>query len=224
MRRDAGLRHFERLYAASDDPWNCRESAYERAKFADTLAHLPRPRYRRALEVGCSIGVLTDHLATRADRVLGIDASPRAIRLARAGRRRAGVAFRRARVPAEWPAGGFDLCVLSEVLYYLTPQERRQLTARLARAAVVDVVLVNWRGATGTPWSGDEAAADIVRRARHRGFVAATTARPDYRVDVLRRAAGDGTRRLVPGWDRQRGNAASFADEIHLHGDDGCDI
>jgi SAM-dependent methyltransferase len=191
------VRHFERLYASSDDPWNYRGSAYEQAKYADTLAHLPRPRYRRALEVGCAIGVLTEHLAGRAGRVLGVDVSPRAIRLARAGRRRAGVGFRIARVPAEWPAGGFDLCVLSEVLYYLAPAERRRLAARLTRAPATDVVLVNWRGETGTPWSGEEAAADFVALARARGFAARTTERQAYRIDVLRILEHAGTDRVA---------------------------
>jgi SAM-dependent methyltransferase len=201
VRHGARVRHFERLYASSDDPWNYRGSAYEHAKYADTLRHLPRARYRRAVEVGCAIGVLTDQLAARAERVLGIDPATRAIRLARAGRRRSNVDFRVGRVPPDWPAGAFDLCVLSEVLYYLSPAERRRLALRLVRQPAADVVLVNWRGETGTPWSGADAADDVAARLRAHGFAATTTERPGYRIDVLRRVSGAGTATGLSRWE-----------------------
>ena len=51
--------YFEDLYAADIDPWKFASSGYEREKYAQTLAALPEARYPRALEVGCSIGVLT---------------------------------------------------------------------------------------------------------------------------------------------------------------------
>ena len=52
--------YFEGVYANSADPWNFETSEYEAAKYADTLACLPRERFTSALEVGCSIGVLTE--------------------------------------------------------------------------------------------------------------------------------------------------------------------
>ena len=51
--------YFDRMYAESDDPWRFETSEYERRKYAATLAALPRARYENALEIGCSIGVLT---------------------------------------------------------------------------------------------------------------------------------------------------------------------
>ena len=44
-------------------PGNLRPVAYEREKYDLTLAALPEARYASALEVGCSIGVLTHDLA-----------------------------------------------------------------------------------------------------------------------------------------------------------------
>jgi len=64
--------YFDALYAASPDPWAFETSAYERAKYAATLDALPARRYRRALEVGCSIGVLTRQLADRCDIKISI--------------------------------------------------------------------------------------------------------------------------------------------------------
>ena len=57
--------YFDSLYAAEADPWAFATSDYEREKYAATLAALPRPHYARALEIGCSIGVLTRMLAGR---------------------------------------------------------------------------------------------------------------------------------------------------------------
>src|SRR4051812_50160637 len=58
-------RYFDELYAGERDPWEFETSAYEQAKYDATLAALPRPLYRRGLEIGCSIGVLTARLAGR---------------------------------------------------------------------------------------------------------------------------------------------------------------
>ena len=66
---------FERLYAAEPDPWGFETSAYERAKYDATIAALPPGPISTALEVGCSIGVLTERLARRCDRLLAVDVS-----------------------------------------------------------------------------------------------------------------------------------------------------
>src|ERR1700760_3882066 len=111
-------KYFDDLYAANSDPWNFVASPYEQAKYALTLDAMPKPLYRLALEVGCSIGVLTRALASRCDVVLGIDAAETP--LAEATRRCAdlpNVRFERMFVPDEWPDGAFGLIVLSEVIY-----------------------------------------------------------------------------------------------------------
>lgn len=154
--------YFDRLYAAGDDPWGFASRWYEQRKYALTMASLPRPRYRSAFEPGCSIGVLTAALADRCDRLLAVDQVAAAVgaarhRLAAAGA--AGVEVAVATVPDDWPAGPFDLLVLSEVAYYFDEPELRDLLAVAidSLADDADVVAVHWRGETDYPLSGDEA-------------------------------------------------------------------
>ena len=193
MNRAAGslpAGYFEALYARDPDPWRFMESGYEREKYAATLAALPRPSYARALEVGCSIGVLTHDLAPRCTALLALDAARAPLAAARA--RCAGlpqVVFRRMQVPHDWPTGAvpFDLILLSEVVYYLDAMDVTRLAAHVGASLAPggDVLLVHWTGETNYPLSGDEAAecfiaaapfADIMRQGR--------TER--YRLDLLR--------------------------------------
>jgi SAM-dependent methyltransferase len=121
--------YFQQIYDRERDPWKFETSAYEREKYGITLGNLPRERYQNGLEVGCSIGVLTEQLASRCDRLLGLDVSDRAIEEAQV--RCAGlehVVFEKKQFPDELPEGSFDLVVVSEVAYYWQ-------AADLARAA-----------------------------------------------------------------------------------------
>lgn len=195
-RPDASLPadYFETLYARDPDPWGFASRDYERDKYAATLAALPRPRYAAALEVGCSIGVLTRRLADRCDRLLALDAAEAPLAAARERVADAPwVEVRRARVPEDWPAGEgpFDLILLSEVLYYFDPGDLARVAARVGASLRPggDAVLVHWLPETDYPLSGDaatalflEAAAGSLRPLPER---AARTDR--YRLDVLRR-------------------------------------
>jgi hypothetical protein len=51
--------YFDRMYADSQDPWDFAGRWYEQRKRALTMASLPRARFRRAFEPGCSIGQLS---------------------------------------------------------------------------------------------------------------------------------------------------------------------
>ncbi len=73
---------FETLYRTNLDPWDYETSGYEQDKYRMTLAALPRERYRNTVEIGCSIAVLGERLAGRADRYLGLDVSPTAVEAA----------------------------------------------------------------------------------------------------------------------------------------------
>jgi SAM-dependent methyltransferase len=159
--------YFEAIYARDPDPWRFADSAYERAKYDATLAALPRPRYARALEVGCSIGVLTQDLAPRCDALLALDAAEAPLEAART--RCAGlpqIAFQTMLVPGDWPvdAAPFDLILLSEVVYYLDPADVVRLAGRVrdTLAPGGEVLLVHWTGATDYPLSGDEAAGRFI--------------------------------------------------------------
>ncbi|WP_207208482.1 class I SAM-dependent DNA methyltransferase [Nocardioides glacieisoli] len=177
----------DRVHRDSDDPWDV-DSSYERRKRALTLAALPREHYGRALEVGCSVGALAVDLATRCDHLLALDASPAAIDLAR--RRTAEVEHvdvRLARIPAEWPDGRFDLVSISEVGYFLAPEELAEVVVRVRDALTDDghLLLCHWRHAiVGWPLDG----ADV-----HDAFLAAGAQvlvehrEPDFLLHVLAR-------------------------------------
>ena len=75
---------FDEKYARDPDPWGFTSSPYELTRYATLLRALEGRRFRHAFEPGCSIGVLTDRLATLCTRVDALDISPRAIELARA--------------------------------------------------------------------------------------------------------------------------------------------
>ena len=164
-RASLGPEYFEALYAADPDPWRFATSAYEREKYAATIAALPRRRFASGFEIGCSIGVLTRRLAAHCDRLLAVDVAEAALAQARAGC--AGlpdVAIRRMRIPDEWPEGRFDLILFSEVLYYLAPDAIIRAAAR-ARAALSPggiVLLVHYILATNYPCSGDEASETFI--------------------------------------------------------------
>jgi SAM-dependent methyltransferase len=157
--RDRGF--FDALYTADPDPWRFATSAYEAKKYAASLAAVDDRRYRAGLEIGCSIGVLSAQIAPLCDSFLGLDISEKPLEAARA--RCASIASARflcGRAPADWPEGGLDLVILSEVLYFLSAEDIRATAARV-RASLLPggrVLLINWLGSEETPQPGDWAA------------------------------------------------------------------
>ena len=182
---------FDAMFSESEDPWRFESSWYEQRKRAVTLAALPRQQLGRVLEVGCSTGVLTADLASRATTVLGTDLSEQAVRRARqrfAGREE--VTISRMRSPQQWPAGSFDLVVLSEVGYFWQPEELQVALARSAASLSTDglLLLCHWRHAVqGWPLDGDAVHAAALALPGLRCVVSHVEA--DFRLDVL--AAGD---------------------------------
>lgn len=136
---------FDAHYDRKPEGWDFDGSWYERRKRAVTLAALPRERYRAALEVGCATGVLTAALTDRAEDVLGTDIA--AAPLARARDRAPRARFLQAAVPEEWPAGSWDLVVLSEIGYYLSPTDLDRTIDHVLASLADDGVLVacHWR-------------------------------------------------------------------------------
>ena len=143
--------YFDALYARDPDPWGFRIRPYEAAKYDDTVAALEGRRFRRGVEIGCSIGELTGRLGPACDALLGVDIAEAA--LAQARRRNADaphIQFARMTIPAQVPPGRFDLIVLSEVLYYFSVED----LARVARwvCGVLEpggaALLVHWLGET----------------------------------------------------------------------------
>ena len=189
-------RYFEDIYARTIDPWGFRTSPYERGKYEATLGILPRPRYRSALEVGCSIGVFTALLADRCGAVLALDTSPSALGEARAANAdRPGVAFREATLPRDFPEGRYDLIVLSEVLYYFGAADRAAVAAWTKAALAADgvVLLVHWLGETPDyPFTGEGAVEAFLTAAGPELTTDRRWRRDLYRMDRRRRTGGGG--------------------------------
>ncbi|MFT8243473.1 class I SAM-dependent DNA methyltransferase [Roseomonas sp. BN140053] len=183
--------YFDELYAQNPDPYHFATNPYEHEKYAATLEALPRPRYASALEIGCSIGVLTAMLAPRCDRLLSLDAAEAAVVQARSRVTDfPGAEVRTARVPEQWPQGRFDLILISEVLYYFGHDDLRRLAALTTEALQPggDCVLVHWLPETDPayPLVGDEAVNSFLQAAA--GLQPVSDSRNDlYRLDVLRR-------------------------------------
>lgn len=178
--------YFEDLYAASEDPWDFATSDYEREKYDRTLTALGGRRFDRALEAGCSIGVFTEKLAPYCNELLAIDASQKAIALARERLSDTpNVRVERRTLPEETPEGYFDLIVASEILYYL---DRPTMLAALKKLEGVlapggSLLAVHWRRETRTyPLQGDEVHELIFSHTRLTRTREEAT--PDYRLDL----------------------------------------
>jgi SAM-dependent methyltransferase len=155
-----GPDYFAKTYAGSDDPWQLATRWYEQRKYALTVAALPVARYRRGLEAGCSVGVLTRLLARRCELLLAVDVAEAAV--GAASRRVADlthVTVEQRALPDEWPAGSFDLVVISEVGYYFSPSDFETLMESAAGALepAGTLILVHWRHpVTDYPRGGDD--------------------------------------------------------------------
>lgn len=186
--------YFDALYSNDPDPWKFETSDYEAGKYAATLAALPRQTYRHALEVGCSIGVLTQDLAARCNRLLAIDVAEAALASARTRTQHLPhVQFACRTFPGDiaqdTPADGFDLIMLSEMLYYLDAPAlmRAARTTRQIAAPGADVLLVHWLGPTPDyPLTGDSAAEAFIDALRPAAAVMLQSRARDYRIDLLR--------------------------------------
>jgi SAM-dependent methyltransferase len=139
---------FDHLYR-QPDPFGYASRWYEQRKRDLLLAMLPRPRFHRGWELGCSTGVLTRLLAQRCDAMLGTDISPRAVAQAKAGGVPTNLAFECSVQPHQWPAGRFDLIVFSEVGYYLDAATLGTLARRLVESRDVaregGLIACHWR-------------------------------------------------------------------------------
>ncbi|MBD2234700.1 SAM-dependent methyltransferase [Phormidium tenue] len=183
---------FDTLYQADPDPWRFETSDYEAAKYAATLAALPKPRYRSAFEIGGSIGVLTEQLAPRCDGLLSVDLS--ALAQERAIQRcqhLSQVRFQLMNVPQDYPDESFDLVLLSEVGYYWCQADlcRAQQLIYESLEPSGQLLLVHWlHEAPSYPLRGDDV---------HNAFQAFAAIAPlnhlyshrtaDYRLDLYER-------------------------------------
>jgi cyclopropane fatty-acyl-phospholipid synthase-like methyltransferase len=181
--------HFARMYAANPDPWGFLTDPYEHTKYDESIKVLQGQRYVAGLEVGCSIGILTQRLAPMCVSLLGIDVVEAALTAA-ASRcaEQSWVRFQRMQIPQEWPEQRFDLIVLSEVLYFLSPTDIERCAERVSNSLLPDgaVLLVNWLGESDDPMTGDEAADHFIATTTTHLSVTYQTRKTRYRLDLLR--------------------------------------
>jgi len=181
--------YFDRLYADNPDPWRFATSPYERDKYDDTIAALEGRKFAAGFEAGCSIGILTNRLAPLSDRLLAVDVAPAALAAAKQNcADHTNITFERRRIPDQWPAGPFDLIILSEVLYYLEESDIR-LTAAHTQESLRPggmVVLVHYTEPTDYPVSGNTAAEIFIDACAGRLHADLSLIRQQYRLDRLR--------------------------------------
>jgi LmbE family N-acetylglucosaminyl deacetylase/SAM-dependent methyltransferase len=159
--------YFDSLYSQNRDPWRLGSRWYEERKRALTVASLPRARYSRGLEIGCSVGELTAVVAERCDSLVALDISAAAVTAAaeRVAELR-NVDVRRADATVDFPAGSFDLIVLSEVAYYwdraTVTHMLHEMRKHLAPGGTI--IACHWRHPVDDyPLGGDEVHA-LIRR------------------------------------------------------------
>ncbi len=182
--------YFEDLYRQDPDPWDYATSWYERRKYAITVACLPKERYRRVFEPGCSIGVLSESLAQRCNALVATDCAPTAVEQARARLGgHAHVEVGSMQVPGEWPDGSFDLIVLCEFVFFLDHDDLETLIARTMESLSDDghIIAVHYLPAGKIVHSADEVH-DAFRR--HPDLVGVATHREsEFLLDVFARTS-----------------------------------
>jgi SAM-dependent methyltransferase len=147
--------YFTGLYLAKTDPWDLATKWHDQRKYAITVASLPRRRYRRCYEPGCSIGLLTRMLAPRCDAILAVDCVEAAVDQARdAVQDFPHVQVQQAMLPAELPDATYDLIVVGDLLYGLV--ERLEPDG--------DIVAVHFRDQHGGNYDGFNVHTALVQR------------------------------------------------------------
>jgi cyclopropane fatty-acyl-phospholipid synthase-like methyltransferase len=136
MTEPVDLVYLNSMWARDRDPWHIGNGFYEQRKRDVILSCLPRERYSHAFEPGCAAGELTVRLAQRCDQVTAADYHPDAVvaTLERVADRD-NVSVQQRLLPDEWPAGDFDLIVLSEIGYFFDPGAWSRLCALVAKSA-----------------------------------------------------------------------------------------
>ena len=139
--------YFDEVYDVNTDPWNFETSIYERDKYLVTMEALNKNMYKNVFEVGCSIGILSEMLAHRAEKLLAVDASEAPLNKARQRLMEyPNVVIEKMNVPAEFITTPADLIVLSEVAYYLNNNDlqilREKTLLQLEKGG--QLLMVHW--------------------------------------------------------------------------------
>ncbi len=184
---------FDDMYQKNSDPWNFKKSEYEAQKYTATIAALPRPRYRSGFEIGCSIGVLTEKLAQKSEKLLAVDITERALEQARERcQNLPQVRFANLFVPETYPNEKFDLTMLSEVGYFWSRQDLTKAYYLIAEHLEPGghLLMVHWTPFVPEfPRTGDEVHDTFLKLAQTDKQMRHLAGRREerYRLDLLQR-------------------------------------
>ncbi|MCD9856654.1 nodulation S family protein [Epilithonimonas sp. JDS] len=184
--------YFKDIYEANEDPWNFETSEYEAGKYAATISVLPKQHYNKTLEIGCSIGVLTQLLAQKSNFLLATDISQKALDLA--SRRCANlnnISFKKLNFKDELPDDRYDLIMVSEVAYYLSPADWQMVITKLYEKLNFNgnIVLVHWLPEVHDyPQTGDEVHSSFEKIMQDRMSNVFSARAENYRIDVWEKA------------------------------------
>ena len=112
---------FDEIFRDNPDPWDYTTKFYEITKFRATIQALPKVQFKNAFEIACAIGVITENLAPKCDRLLSVDCSE--LGLVEARKRCSHlpqVRFEQMQLPQQFPTEKFDLILFSEVGFFFT--------------------------------------------------------------------------------------------------------
>lgn len=185
--------YFDALYSDSTDPWDYQTRWYEKRKRDMCLAVLPQAQYNNAIELGCGNGVFSELLAHRCQALVSIDGNSQAVKLAKERLSESShVKVIQGIIPnalltlentllsayplsERLPLDGsvinkppFDLIVISEILYYLSPKDIDAVIAWIKQNLASDGTLIccHWR----YPIDGFEMTGETVHRRLHQAF------------------------------------------------------
>jgi len=180
--------YFDALYNDSTDPWQYQTRWYEKRKRDMCLAVLPQAKYGNGIELGCGNGVFSELLAHRCQALVCIDGNHHAVQLA-SQRLSASShvrviqgtipnalftlkeAFLGSEPSSDHPLVSqppFDLVVISEILYYLSPNEIDAVTTWIGQNLAIGGTLLccHWR----YPIDGFVMTGDTVHQRLHQAF------------------------------------------------------
>ncbi len=182
--------YFEALYGTNPDPWKFETSEYEAKKYAATIAALPK-RYKSAFEIGGSIGILTEKLASKCDSLLSIEVSKLAQEKAiQRCQHLKQVRFQIMRLPEQYPEEMFDLVLVSEVGYYWCWEDLQK-----AKQCIVEhlepgghLLLVHWtQYARDYPLNGDQVHDSFIELTPNKLRHLKAQREEEYRLDLFER-------------------------------------
>ena len=168
--RSSSPEFFEAKYQATQDPWSFATSPAELTRYQAILAALSGRHYRRAFEPACSIGVLTEQLASQCDQIFALDISATAAK--RASDRCAHlphVDVQCGSIESVHFAEPLDLLLLSEIGYYFQEEQWSLLVHRLLDFCTPDCTVISshWLGTSmDHQITGDQVHASLRRQSR----------------------------------------------------------